>query len=91
MACQNIDYLSIGRLPEILVKIADRAEVLMYFEAEDFIGFFPHRLDRFRGANRHREDEHPWLAQPDGPQGGAGRGAGRDAIVDDDRDTAFDT
>jgi hypothetical protein len=44
-------------LPEIIIESADRVKILVNLEAVDFIGFFPHRLDRIRGADRHREDE----------------------------------
>ena len=75
---------------KIVVEIADGAKDLVLFEADDFIGFFPHGRYRIGGADRDRKNKFVWLSHTRGAQSGSGRCAGCNTIVDDDDKMPFD-
>jgi hypothetical protein len=68
---------------------ANRDEEFRLFEADDVVGNVPQFAELLRRSNRNRQHESLWLAQPGSLKRGARRGAGSDAIVDDDHSPAL--
>src|SRR6266446_7680594 len=79
--------LPIGELPEIRIIVADRAEELVILKADHVVGLFPHGDERIGRRDRRGEHQLARLADARGAKRRPGRGAGGDAVVDDDGDT----
>src|SRR5258708_8607688 len=79
--------LPIGELPEIRIIVSDRAEKLVILKADHVVSLLPHGDERIGRRDRGGEHELARLADARGAKRRPGRGAGRDAVVDDNGDT----
>ena len=85
---EHVDDLLIRDLPEIRIIEPDRTESLIVLQANDVVGFLAHSRKRVRWSDRHCEHELLRVAHTGGTKRRACRGAGRDAVIDHDCNTA---
>src|SRR5205823_6673728 len=84
---ERINDLLVGNLMEVGIIETDRAKALIILQADDLISLLAHLRERFGRSDGHRQDELRRIAHSDCPQRRARGRTGRNAIVDDDRDT----
>jgi hypothetical protein len=83
---EQADHLRIFGLPEIAVMRAHRIERVGGREAHHLVALAPELGETFRRRDRDREHEPRRIMAREAAQSRLDRGAGRDPVIDDNRD-----